>query len=200
MRKKEDDRRVQRTRALLRDALVALILEKGYDAVTVQDIIDRANVGRSTFYAHFENKDKLLLSGFDDVRNVLSAPPGKKAELPQSGDDFNFDSLKLFQHAHENRRIYKALVGRRGGDLFLKHMFKQHHELCRKVIRSTLPEKKRNTVASEAVARFYASSLTSMLTFWLDNKLPLSPEQINELFKRLTLPGVKEVLRQEAES
>ena len=62
-----------------------------------------------------------------------------------------------------------------------------------------IPEKNRNTVPSEAVAHFYASSLTSLLTFWLDNKLPLSPEEMNGLFERLTMPGVKEVLRQQVE-
>ena len=71
MKTKENDRRVQRTRRTLREALIALILEKGYDQVTVQHIIDRADVGRSTFYAHFENKDKLLLSGFENVREML---------------------------------------------------------------------------------------------------------------------------------
>ena len=106
MRTKENDRRVRRTRALLRDALVTLILEKGYNAVTVQDIIDRANVGRSTFYAHFENKDKLLLSGFDDVRNVFGVLSGKKEEHSQCGDIFNFNLLKLYRNVIENRRIY----------------------------------------------------------------------------------------------
>ncbi|MEP7189354.1 MAG: helix-turn-helix domain-containing protein [Roseiflexaceae bacterium] len=61
---KVEDRRVQRTRKLLQDALTTLIVEKGYEAVTVQDIIDRVNVGRSTFYDHFLNKQALLLSGF----------------------------------------------------------------------------------------------------------------------------------------
>ena len=58
MATKAPDRRVQRTRKLLQDALMALILEKGYEAVTIQDIIDRANVGRSTFYAHFLDKQQ----------------------------------------------------------------------------------------------------------------------------------------------
>ena len=53
---KKMDRRVQRTRQLLQDALIAMVIEKGYDATTVQDIIDRANVGRATFYAHFPDK------------------------------------------------------------------------------------------------------------------------------------------------
>src|SRR5512141_2904590 len=65
------DRRVQRTQQLLREALVALILEKGYDAITVQDILDLANMGRSTFYAHYRDKEDLLLSGFQMLFNAF---------------------------------------------------------------------------------------------------------------------------------
>ena len=65
------DRRVQRTRQLLNRALMELIVEKGYDSVTVQDIIDRANLGRSTFYAHYQDKDDLLFSGIDEVVHSL---------------------------------------------------------------------------------------------------------------------------------
>lgn len=67
MSKKVIDRRVQRTRQLLQNALSELILEKAYEKITVQDVIDRANVGRSTFYAHFQDMDKLLLSGFEPL-------------------------------------------------------------------------------------------------------------------------------------
>src|SRR5690242_13310 len=65
---KAPDRRIQRTRQLLLDSLIQLILEKGYESITVQDIIDRANVGRSTFYSHFQDKEDLLLSGFESMR------------------------------------------------------------------------------------------------------------------------------------
>ncbi len=61
------DRRIQRTRQLLHEALITLILEKGYDAITVQDILERANLGRSTFYAHYQDKEALLLSGFQEL-------------------------------------------------------------------------------------------------------------------------------------
>ena len=65
---KTEDRRIQRTRQSLQTALSELIVEKGYEKVTVQDVIDRANVGRSTFYVHFESLDQLLLSGFEPLR------------------------------------------------------------------------------------------------------------------------------------
>jgi AcrR family transcriptional regulator len=58
------DRRVQRTRRLLHKAFMSLILEKKYESITVQEILDRADVGRSTFYMHFRDKDELLVSGF----------------------------------------------------------------------------------------------------------------------------------------
>lgn len=73
MGEEKEDRRVVRTRQLLRDALVSLILERGYDEVTVQDVLDRANLGRSTFYAHYRNKDDLLFSGFEQFAAGLHA-------------------------------------------------------------------------------------------------------------------------------
>ena len=71
MTKKGGDRRVQRTHHLLNHALLSLIQEKGFEALTVQDIIDRANVGRSTFYAHFADKEDLFLQGFESLSAEL---------------------------------------------------------------------------------------------------------------------------------
>ncbi len=192
MRNKENDRRVQRTRRTLRDALIALILEKGYDQVTVQNIIDRADVGRSTFYAHFENKDKLLLSCFEDVREVLTEANTAHQKPEKHSGEFSFNSLRIFQHADENRRIYRALVGRSSGDWFLKQMFRQHYDVCRKEIKISV--KNEDSTLTDAAAHFFASSLTSLLTFWLDNNSPLTPEEIDELFKQLTMPGLKTFL------
>ncbi len=81
----KEDRRVGRTRKLLEDALHDLIVEKGYEAVTVQDIIDRANVGRSTFYAHYTDKQQLLFSHFADLEAHL-AGPGRAGIRLQLGD------------------------------------------------------------------------------------------------------------------
>ena len=67
------DRRVQRTRDVLHQALISLMIEKGYEVITVQDIIDRANVGRSTFYAHYVGKQDLLLSGLKNLSKHLAA-------------------------------------------------------------------------------------------------------------------------------
>src|SRR5579883_1946929 len=68
---KKPDRRVQRTQQLLEAALLSLIKEKEFDAISVQEIIDRANVGRATFYAHYDNKEDLLESGFDGLLETL---------------------------------------------------------------------------------------------------------------------------------
>jgi AcrR family transcriptional regulator len=65
------DRRIPRTRAMLQHALTSLILKKGYEAVTIQDICDEANIGRSTFYAHYTSKDDLKRSGFEHLRKEL---------------------------------------------------------------------------------------------------------------------------------
>jgi AcrR family transcriptional regulator len=112
------DRRSQRTRHLLSTALVELIREKDYNTITVSDIIDRANVGRSTFYAHFRDKDDLFVGELDRVIDLLSQRIPNQEEMPY------FPSLGLFRHVGEEYQLYKSLLWGPGIDLLIKHMQK----------------------------------------------------------------------------
>src|SRR5215510_4394829 len=105
-----EDRRVQRTRQLLRNALIELTLEKGYDAVTVQDITDRANLGRATLYLHYRDKENLLLSSLEDTLEELKGrlePPSLERFLANQG---THPYLVAFEHAAENSTLYRILL------------------------------------------------------------------------------------------
>src|SRR4026207_1338777 len=107
MRNTKDDRRAQRARRLASRALIRLMLEKRYNDITVQDIIDRANIGRSTFYAHYLDKEDLLTSGFTRVLDTLSP----EHEQPGAEEYQALPSLaRFFQHVQDHHRLYKALV------------------------------------------------------------------------------------------
>src|SRR5437763_7788331 len=98
---KRDDRRSRRTRRMLGEALVALLLEKRYDTITVQEIIDRANVGRSTFYAHYLDKDDLLLQELTGLVATMSMHTERR-----EGRSRVIPSLELLRHVGEQRRLY----------------------------------------------------------------------------------------------
>ena len=112
------DRRVARSKRALKEALTDLILERGYEAVTVQDVIDRADVGRSTFYAHFLDKDDLLMAILAD----LDMPaPDHTMWMP---DDPAFGwTLELFRHFGSGRRLFKAVAGSQSGPLARRAAF-----------------------------------------------------------------------------
>ncbi|HRH44804.1 MAG TPA: TetR/AcrR family transcriptional regulator [Pyrinomonadaceae bacterium] len=186
----KQDRRTRRTERNLREALHSLILEKGYDAVTVQDITDRADVGRSTFYAHFDNKDKLHLSAFDAVRDSMLPNIEAIDTSSNIGGGFKINTLPLFRHAAEHRRMRRALASKASCDLFLKNIFFQVREMCLKELQNSISDERKDSPETKAAAHFYASSLVSMLNFWFDNNLQLSPEEMDELFGRLVLRGV----------
>ena len=120
MIKKGIDRRVARTRAALQQAHVSLILKRGYEAVTVEDICEAANVGRSTFYAHFTGKDDLRRSGFEHLRKQLTDREREALSAPRDVKDQSFGfSLTMFEHARDHIDLYRALIGGRGGAIAL---------------------------------------------------------------------------------
>lgn len=112
-RSKSGDRRVQKTRKALRLALISLMTEKGWDDVSIQDICDRADVGRSTFYTHFQNKEQLLEAGLSDLSHALRQ--GLGADPDQNPNSVLPFVRGLIEHVVEQRRLLRAMVGSRSG-------------------------------------------------------------------------------------
>jgi len=178
------DRRSQRTRQLLSEALVELIREKDYNTITVSDIIDRANVGRSTFYAHYRDKDDLFVKELDRVIDVL----GRSVQHDASTENSLFPSLGLFRHVKEEYRLYKALMWGPGLDLLIKHTQKS---LTENIEQRLMESGKEFSVPVSVLAASVAGSYLSLLTWWLDSKMIYSPEQMDEIFKKITQPGIE---------
>jgi len=190
MNEKTLDRRIQRTRRTLQDALLELMVEKGYDAITVQDVIDRANVGRSTFYAHFQDKEDLFLSSFEILRAEFET---HLANAPQAGASPWDISLMLFEHARDNHRLYKALSGQQGGSIALKHIPKYLTALLRDHLKPQMAGKNAS-IPAEIVAHYLVSAFIALLTWWLDHDMPYTAGQINAMFQQLTQPGLETVI------
>src|SRR5204863_431884 len=106
LKKKTQDRRIQKTRGLLHDALGHLIREKDYDSIVVKEILDRANVGRSTFYMHFRDKDDLLISGIHDMLGSVHQKSLPSGTSPL--ENVVWFSLPIFERIHEHRRSGEA--------------------------------------------------------------------------------------------
>jgi len=185
------DRRVLRTRALLQKALIALILKMDYEAITIQNIVDEADIGRSTFYAHYTNKEELLRSGFERLHAQLAEI--QKEALARRGENrervLGF-SLAMFEHTEEHRDIYLALVGGRGGTVILNRVRSVLTDLVRDDLAATLGKEAADGMPRDVVVQYIVGAFISVLTWWHDRKVKLSPKQVDAIFRRLALEGI----------
>jgi AcrR family transcriptional regulator len=191
MAKRPIDRRVARTRATLQQAHISLILEKGYEATTVEDICDAANVGRSTFYAHYTSKDDLRRSGLEHLRKELV--DRQNAALAAPGDirdrSLSF-SLTMFEHAHNHIDLYRALVGGRGGAIALGTIRQILSDLVRNELATTADKKSADVIPREVVVQYVVGAFVALMTWWLDGGAKLPPDRIDAMFRRLATEGI----------
>lgn len=181
------DRRSQRTQQALIDALIALLSIKHYDAISIQDIVEKANVGRSTFYAHYQTKDDLLIMGFGRVLDMLL----EFVVLSETNNHLELDTTSLFQHARGHYELYKTLAWGSGLDILIRD---GHNSLRLKVQERLTQFKTGKDLSSDALSILsyhLAGSLLLLLKWWLDNKMPNSPEQMNEMVQQLVMPGIR---------
>lgn len=190
------NRRVRRTHTSLHNALMSLILEKNYDSVTVQEILDRADVGRSTFYAHFDGKGELLLSGSDDLRTTLDAALKEERLSTRRHAVVIGFSGAMFEHAHEYRNVYYALLHTQGWPLFRQRLQDTLQELIRRECKNEIQKLRKadSEVPVDLFVHYLTSAFLSVLTWWLDRRSRLAPKQINEVFRSLVLPTIDAVL------
>lgn len=172
---------MQKTRKLLSDALVSLILEKGYDEVSIQEIIDRANVGRSTFYAHYENKEQLLLFGHEHLRNLA---------LKEGADAIDF--VSFYRHLAEKHALASKLLSEgTSAEVTMRAI----NDVLRYGI-SRLFESPSTAAAAERAmltlrADAAAAALVRMIASWIQQGMPYPPDKMAEestaLMKRVLL-------------
>jgi AcrR family transcriptional regulator len=180
------DRRIVRTQQALTQALVDLIQEQRYETITVQDITERANVGRSTFYVHYLDKDDLLTSTFTQMLDELFThlhPPGEAAGQPV------VPLSAFFAHVHGHASLYKALV--RGGGIDLIHKTGQRH--LSTIIEGRLqahPALIHDPVRRSLIAAYLAGNIFTMLAWWITHDQPYPPEQMEAFFQQSIHAGV----------
>ncbi|GHO84015.1 TetR/AcrR family transcriptional regulator [Dictyobacter formicarum] len=183
MRQEKQDRRSQRTRQLVTKALAELLQEKRYEDITVRDIVERANVGSSTFYAHYFDKEDvqaaLLKQLFEQLHQQLLRRGGRQEIVP---------SMELIQHVQQNAQQLQALVRSRSGETLWKVVERSISQIIEQSIMEQTSSKWSYAVPVPIVAHYLAATLLTLLKWWLSTDMPYSPEQMNDFFQQLALP------------
>jgi AcrR family transcriptional regulator len=195
MTKQNIDRRAARTRNALHQALISLIQRKGYEVTTIQDIVDEADVGRSTFYAHYTGKDDLLHRGFEQLRAELAEAGRSPSAGPEAGP-LAF-SATMFDHAWSYKEVYRALVGGRGGALVMDEIRDVLSDLVREELSKAWED---GAVQRDLAVQFVVSTFLTVLTSLLAKRSQLTPSAANVVFRRLVLGGVGSSIRRDAKA
>jgi len=182
----EIDRRVARTRRTLHDALIRLIMRKGYDTLTVQEIIDEADIGRATFYAHYRGKDDLLRGGFERLRSELKAARRSARQGGVLDRPLSF-SLVMFEHACAYRDVYRAMLGGQGSIIAVSEIRRVLSEL----VKEELPALEEDgAVPRELMLQFVVGTFLTTLTWCLEKRPKMTPSEVNAMFRHLVTRGI----------
>jgi AcrR family transcriptional regulator len=187
------DRRILKTRDLLHRALAALIHEKPYDSISVKEILDRANVGRSTFYTHFRDKDELLVSAIHDL--LHSVQSGKTPSSAKRSERMISFSLPIFEHIDHHRRMGEASMGAGGRAVLHGHLRGVLAELIADDLAKGLPapRKAADQIPSGVLVEYLSLTFVLVLNWWIESRSRLSPRDVNDVFRALALPTLATV-------
>jgi AcrR family transcriptional regulator len=172
------DRRVRRTQVALIDALVALVLEKRYDAITIQDLLDRADVGRSTFYSHYRGKDDLVLRSFEGLIAMLDQAVERDASPARRLAPVR----ELFEHIGAFGPFHRALAR--------AHMLDRVYQVGTDFLSARIARRLESRAPSAGVpvapmAAAYAGALFALLRWWLEHDMPFSPDEMDRMYHRM---------------
>lgn len=173
------DARVRKTRRKLSGALVTLVLERGYDAVTVRELTEHAGVGYATFFRHFSSKEALLARLLEDTLEDLLGqlgPPEVPLEPRETG-------TRVFRHARDHADRYRVLL--RTGEV--TGLLGRCTQLGAEALPKTFAPKPGSVVPFEVAAHHLVYSFVGLVAWYLDAGLPYPPERMGEILERLIL-------------
>jgi len=194
------DRRVRRTRHALQEALIGLILEEGYDAVTIEEITDRADLGRTTFYLHFRDKEDLFMYAIDTIcedfiekheklLGLINTPASLKRVQLNLDDRILYH---IFAHARDNADLYQVMLRGEGSAKASKRfscVIKE--EVIKRLDRVPRLESK---VPLEIFAVFFSGTLIELVTWWLEEDQPYPIEDMVRHYQQMFILGALDTL------
>jgi AcrR family transcriptional regulator len=194
------DRRVQRTLQSLRTALLELIKEKDYDEISIEEITERANVGRTTFYLHYKDKEDLLMEEFSTIMyeraQVLAEIPFS-VWVPVSDEDLQKNEsqrpmLLVFEHIHNNSELYYLLLKSTNSSKIIERIRKISTDAIVKFVEAKMetdPLPILTKVPIEFFAAFFSGALISVVSWWIREDMRHSPEEVTDMFRSLFFSG-----------
>jgi AcrR family transcriptional regulator len=176
------DRRILRTRTLLQHAFIDLVPGRGFAALTVDEICARANVGRSTFYTHYKDKEALRQATMADHLQII----GQARESERGRDRVFTFSLPMFEHAFAFGPLHRALIADRRDPI--------HDQLrgeVRKAVRMELAGRVPDDIPDEIAVEFLTGAFLALLGWWIENEYPLAPTEVDSRFQKLATTGLQ---------
>lgn len=195
-----EDLRVRRTRKLLKSALIELAIEKGFAAVTVQDIADRAMVNRATFYRHYLDKYDLLEQYMNEVYDLTAA----QEEIPVVGAQYaDFDKppaglISLLDHIQQHADFYRVMLGKQGDASFVQNI----QQYIEKRFRSLLPARVMTAMPGDSFLELCLSYVShagvGAIVWWLNSGRAYSPQEVAIWLNQLSKANLDLAMRRSA--
>lgn len=188
----KSDRRVERTRELLQKALIELIGERGYDAITIQDIVDRAQVGRTTFYLHYNSKDELFLSCHEAIvrefhiglLHPLSREELLSPEIPP-------DMTSAYRHLEGGRALLYPIFQGKDSQLILRQIRDRSAREIEANLRAVFAEAD-STIPLDMLANYLAGAQIALMQWWLEKRQLHTPDNLTQTLHRLQRAAIRE--------
>lgn len=195
MKMVEQDRRIGKTREAIKDAMFSMLQEKQYSKITIQDIIDRANVGRSTFYSHFETKEDLLFCCIENQLEMLNQYIVDYIEREGNSPKL-LSVVELFEHIKENNKIMKGLMKADSSDIFFEKVQAYWNSKIEENLKSKMSEDTVPRIPLVILANHISSTLIHLLKWWMNNKMPYTSAQMDQYFQELVNPVIRIMMLQ----
>ena len=189
----KEDRRIQRTRQLLSTALLKLIEERGYDSLTVNDITEQANVGRATFYLHYQDKEQLLVESLEEMFSQLGDSINPLSEALGERNSVTATRL-VFQHFADHHRLYRVLLTEKGAVMVFTRLLKILSQVAEQDVILKDVDQPQTGIPTHLVAHYVTGALLGLVVWWLNNDRPYSVEQMAAIYGHLMDPGATKVL------
>ena len=183
------DLRVRRTHKALRDALIDLIIAKGFNAISVRDLTERAMVNRATFYRHYHDKDDLLERTIAGILDELTSTPTPRDAGEPSATEALRAWIHVLEHVAGHATLYRTMLGPRGSPAFAALVRDYLERLLRQRLLAAGREQRSSGIPDDVTVAFAASAFLGTIDRWLEAGMPYPPAQMAGWLAQLFVLG-----------